>query len=345
LQHDLLLRQSVQALVTSPRSEPAAPAQVVPERPLLAPWTRAAVEPHRVILQLHDRAIVLEGAAAERLLPSLLPLLDGERSAAELEECFGAAIAPAVRNAIETLAASGLLVAGPSASSSPPPAARQAELGAAFGLAAGIPSAALAALARRRIGVVGSGACAVLIAALVAAGGAVAERLGVEEAVADAALDLVIAAPGAGERSCLQALNAALLDEARPWLAVPGCDGARVIVGPIVVPGASCCYECYRRRRAAASEFGDAWEGLDRSEPPALPPAATMLAAALAAQIALCALVEGVGVAVPAGVVWAIELVPEVAVSRHVVHRAPRCPVCSAATALPPLLPWRAEGA
>ena len=288
---------------------------------------------------------MLEGAAAERLLPSLLPLLDGERTVVELAECFGAAVAPGVRNAIEALAASGMLVTGPSVAAAPSPATLQAELGAAFGLAAGLPAAALAALAGRRTGVVGSGACAALIAALVAAGGAGVERLGVEEAIADDALDLVIAAPGADERSCLQALNGSLLDEGRPWLAVPGCDGARAIVGPIVVPGASCCYECYRRRRAAAGGFGDAWEVLDRTDPPALPAAATVLVAGLAAQIALCALVDGVGVAVPAGVVWAIELVPEVAVSRHVVHRSPRCPVCSASATLPPLLPWLAEGA
>ena len=329
----------------SPRSGTTTSESSIPERPLLAPWTKAAVEPHRVVLQQRDRAIVLEGAAAERLLPSLLPLLDGERTAAELAECFGSAVAPGVRNALEALAASGALVAGPSVAAAPPPAARQAELAAAFGLAAGLPAAAAAALKGRRAGVVGSGACAALIAALVAAGGAVVERLDVEEAIAAAALDLVIAAPGPGERSCLPALNGALLDEGRPWLAVPGCDGSRAIVGPIIVPGASCCYECYRRRRAAAAGFGDAWELLDRSDPPALPAAATVLVAGLAAQVALCALVDGVGVAVPAGVVWAIELVPEVAVSRHVVHRSPRCPVCSDAVALPPLLPWLAEGA
>lgn len=323
-----------------PRSGPGAP-----EQPLLAPWTKVAIEPPRVTLQLRDRAVLLEGAAAENLLPPLLPLLDGERTVAELEECFGAAVAPAVRNAIEILAASGLLVDGPSVEAAPSPVARQAELGAAFGLAAGLPAAALAALARRRTGVVGSGACAALIAALVAAGGASAERLDVEDAVADDALDLVIAAPGAGERDCLRSLNGALLEETRPWLAVPGCDGARAVVGPIVVPGASCCFECYRRRRAAASGFGDAWEGLDRVDPPVMPAAAMALVAGLAAQIALCALVDGIGVAVPAGVVWAVELVPEVAVSRHVVHRLPRCPACSTAVALPPLLPWRAEGA
>ena len=324
---------------------PSRSGPVVPEQPLLAPWTQVAVESERVTLQLRDRAIVLEGAAAGHVLPPLLPLLDGERTAAELEECFGAAVAPAVRNALETLAASGLLVAGPSVAAAPAPAARQAELGAAFGLAAGLPAAALAALAGRRAGVVGGGACAALIAALLAAGGAAVERIGVAEAIADDALDLVIAAPGAGERGCLQAINGALREEARPWLAVPGCDGARAVVGPIVVPDASCCFECYRRRRAAASGFGDVWEGLDRVDPPALPAAATAIVAGLAAQIALCALVDGVGVVVPAGVVWAIELVPEVAVSRHVVHRSPRCPVCSAAAELPPLLPWRAEGA
>ena len=198
--------------MATPRSGPAAAAATaVPERPLLAPWARVAVEPRRVTIQLRDRAVVLEGAAAEQLLPPLLPLLDGERTAAELEDCFGAAVADAVRNAVETLAASRLLVAGPSTAAAPPPAARQAELGAAFGLAAGLPAAAQAALAGRRTGVVGSGACAALIAALVTAGGAGAERLGVEQAIADATLDLVIAAPGPAERSCLGELNTALL--------------------------------------------------------------------------------------------------------------------------------------
>jgi len=317
----------------------------IPGRPLLAPWARLAVDGGRVAVRIDDAAVVLEGPAAERLLPALLPLLDGERTAAELAECFGSAVAPAVRNALGVLAAQGLLVEGPAVAPAPPGAAFQALLGASVGLGGGSPAAAHAALAERRIAVVGDGACAALVAALLAAAGPTVQRLDLEAAAADPRLDLVVVAPAGSRATALADADAALRGRAGAWLPVPGLDGPRAVVGPIIVPGASCCWQCYQLRRAGASGFGDVWAALDAAPGPELAGAAAALVAAFAAQVALCAVVDAVGVAVPAGVAWAIELAPEVAVTRHVVHRVPRCPACSRAAALPELLPWLGEGA
>lgn len=316
----------------------------LPERPLLAPWASVAHDGDRLAVRNGDAAVVLEGPAAAQLLPALLPLLDGERTAAELEDGFGAAVAPAVRNALGVLAAHRLIVEGPSLATAPPAAADLAIRAAEAGLGGGSPASAVAALARRRVGVVGDGPCAALVAALVGAGGAAAARVSVADAAAGDGLDFVVGAPGAAGRTELPALDEALRAAGRPWLAVPGVDGARALVGPIVVPGASCCYSCFVARREAALAFGDVAAALAGAPVAPLRGAASALVAAVAAQVTLCALVDGVGVAVPAGVVWSIDLVPEVAVTRHVVHRVPRCPDCSPASALPALLPWGVEG-
>ena len=55
---------------------------MLPTRPLLRPWYRLARPQGRFALEYGRVAIVLEGAATERLVPGLLPLLDGRRSSA-----------------------------------------------------------------------------------------------------------------------------------------------------------------------------------------------------------------------------------------------------------------------
>src|SRR5919204_18130 len=51
-----------------------------------------------------------------------------------------------------------------------------------------------------------------------------------------------------------------LLRVATPWLPVLPFDGRVAVLGPLYVPGESCCYECYRLRRAANSPFpGEFW--------------------------------------------------------------------------------------
>lgn len=315
---------------------------------LLAPLAQVAVEEERVLIRAGEAAVVLEGAAAVQLLPALLPLLDGTRTAAGIEAAFGAAATPAVRNALGVLAAHGLLADGPAAAG-PPGVVFPALAGAAAGLGHGVPAQVAAALATRTVAVTGDGAVAGLVAALLAASGPCVEHVagsgpGSAQQLPEA-VDLVVVAPARAGRGLLADLDQELRGRGRPWLAVPGLDGTRALVGPIVVPGASCCWHCVQQRRATASGFGDAWDALAAAPGPDLAGAAAALVAGVAAQVALCALVDGIGVAVPAGVVWSIELAPEPALSRHVVHRVPRCPSCSPAVALPERLPWQPASA
>ena len=50
------------------------------ERPLLKPWYRLSTNGGRSVLRYAGSVLEFEGRAAERLLPHLLPLLDGTRT-------------------------------------------------------------------------------------------------------------------------------------------------------------------------------------------------------------------------------------------------------------------------
>jgi bacteriocin biosynthesis cyclodehydratase domain-containing protein len=110
-------------------------------------------------------------------------------------------------------------------------------------------------------------------------------------------------------------------------------------VGPIVVPGESCCYRCVLLRRASNVDYGD-----DLAEIEATPSAATedpglaALATALTAHLAL-RWVVGADTTL-AGVMFAVEARPAPSVTEHVVLRVPRCPTCSNVERRAPRLPW-----
>jgi hypothetical protein len=82
---------------------------VVPERPLLKPWYRLAVDDGKVVLDHAQSALVFEGAAAARLLPALLPLLDGEHSLSDIVATLGQPAEAAIEQALALLAAHRLL--------------------------------------------------------------------------------------------------------------------------------------------------------------------------------------------------------------------------------------------
>ena len=96
-----------------------------------------------------------------RLLPRLLPLLDGTRTVAEVVELVGAPVEQAVHKALALLAERGLLAAGP-----PPDCG--GELAATVGYLAatgGLPPAIVAGrIADARVGLVGGGTAAVEVA-------------------------------------------------------------------------------------------------------------------------------------------------------------------------------------
>lgn len=314
----------------------------VPERPLLKPWYRLAAGEGRVLLEYGHAVLALEGGAAERFLPALLPLLDGTRTVAELAASLGEEAAPAIDNALRLLADRGLLCEGPRLPDGvPPPLARTAEQLAAAGLAGGSISACAAALRAARVGVAGSGGIATEASRLLLRCGAGRlERLEWEaEPGLLTSLDLALAAPGPAELPVLEAWNRRALAAGTAWLQVLPFDGCLAAIGPLYVPGATCCYACFRGRRARNAGCEEELWSLAR-RPAAYPasPALEAAVAGLAVELTLRWLVDPGSVA--PGVLHALERGDWLRLTAHTVYRAPRCPVCGPAWAAAAPLPW-----
>src|SRR5579864_6203360 len=87
------------------------------ERPLLKPWYRLSAEGGRSVLRYAGSVLEFEGAAAERLLPHLLPLLDGTRTVDEVVAELGDPVRPAIEHALSLLRGHELLTEGVAGSS------------------------------------------------------------------------------------------------------------------------------------------------------------------------------------------------------------------------------------
>ena len=311
----------------------------IPPLPYLAPWYRLACGSGRVVLEYGDRVVCLEGAAAERLVPALLPLLDGTRTVDEIADVLGEAVRPAVDLVLQELCEHDLLEAGPP----PPPDVPRPAADAAALLTALRPGAerladTAAAVAACSVALVGGGASAYEIARLLRVAGAGVEWR--EEPVAG--VDLVVCAPAPKELPCLSAWNEQALERLQPWLQVLPFNGRFGAVGPLYLPGDTGCYECFRRRRAASLASPGELELLE-AIPAWYPssPAVDAVLGGLAAQLVLHWLVLGDHY-VPAAF-YAFELVPTLSLSVHHLHRVPRCDACSGVADVAPPLPWFKE--
>jgi bacteriocin biosynthesis cyclodehydratase domain-containing protein len=304
----------------------------IPEHPLLAPWYRRVEDGERLLLEHGQAVVVLEGAAVRVFVPALLPLLDGTRTRDELVERLGSAARPAVDLALETLALHGLLVEGPDVL----PGVRAAVYGlaSAFDLT---PAGVAERLDGAAVGVVGSSPTGSEIARLLRECGV--GRVSSERWNGSGRIDLAVVAPAADEIVELDSWNRVANESAVPWLPVLPYDGRFASIGPLVVPGETCCYECVRRRRAANLEYGEHVREIERAPLTALAdPAFEAFVAALAAHLAL----RWIGVhdgSLP-GVLHAVEARPAFVVGEHPVLRVPRCPVCSPVDRVAAPLPW-----
>jgi bacteriocin biosynthesis cyclodehydratase domain-containing protein len=311
----------------------------VPELPYLAPWYRLARVDGKVLLEWGQRVVTLQGRAAQRFVPALLPLLDGTRTFEEVVAVLGQATRPAVERVLAMLTEHGVLVDGPPLDPEVPgPVAGTTTLLAALRPAGRAVAETAEALSRCTAAVAGGAPVAAEVARLLRASGVAVERA---EAPTPG-VDLTICAPAAYELQLLAGWNEQALRTVLPWLQLLPFDGRYAAVGPLYLPAETCCYECFRRRRAANLEGADELallEGAPASYPAA--PAVDALAAAVAAQIALGWLVLGDHYA-PAAM-YAIELVPSISVAVHHVHRVPRCPACSDVADVAPPLPWHKE--
>jgi bacteriocin biosynthesis cyclodehydratase domain-containing protein len=311
----------------------------LPTLPYLPPWYRLARSPGKLLLEYGQRVVCLEGGAADRLLPSLLALLDGTRTVEEIVVSLGSPVRPAVEKALDELAAHGLLVEGPPATAAlPPPVAGAAELLSSLRPEACTLAETVASVEACNIAVLGGGAAGVEAARLLRSAGAEVTRAGSMSAGAG----LVLAAPAAAELPALPGWNAKALEVRRPWLQVLPFDGRYGAVGPLYLPGDTACYECFRLRRSANLDAAEELPLLDASPAsyPAAPPVDAVLGG-LAALAALAWLVLGDHY-VPAAFA-AFQLTPLPSLSVHHVHRVPRCPACSGTADIAPPLPWYKE--
>lgn len=311
----------------------------VPALPYLPPWYRVATGAGKVVLEYGQRIVCLEGRAAERLLPALLPLLDGTRAVDEIVCVLGEPARPAVEQALAQLSAHGVLAEGPPLPAGMPrPVSGTAELLASLRPGGRPLTETAGSVAGCTVAVAGEGTTAVEVARLLRSSGVAVERA---DAVA-AGVDLTVCAASAAEPARLREWNVQALAARVPWLQVLPFDGRYASLGPLYLPGDTCCYECFRLRRAANLDAGDELPVLEQA--PASYPAAPALDAVLgglAALLVLSWLVLGDHYA-PA-VFYAFELVPVLGLTVHHVHRVPRCPACSGLADVAPPLPWHKE--
>ena len=302
------------------------------ERPLLKPWYRLSVDDGRSTLRYAGSVLELEGAAARRLLPHLLPLLDGTRTVDEVVAELGEAVRPAVEHALSLLRAHELLTEAAPADAAAG-ARRCAELLSAIDPGGRTCAELHAALAAVDVHVLGGAAVAEAVGRLLQASGAAGVAgLGWDDDPPAAGLTVVV--PGAGEIARVAEWNPPPCARGATWLQVLPFDGRFAAVGPVFVPGQTACHECYRIRRDSTIA-----PGRDRSD--GAYPGAPALDAVLAGLAALV----GRPLArrrrrADAGTLVAVELAPELRCTRHYVHRVPRCPACSPAARRAAAAPW-----
>jgi bacteriocin biosynthesis cyclodehydratase domain-containing protein len=311
-----------------------------PALPYLPPWYRLAIGDAKVLLEYGQRIVCVEGGAASRLVPALLPLLDGTRTADEVVALLGEPVRAAVEQVLDELFDRGLLRDGPPLD--PDQLARPSR-GATELLASLRPGSEplgeiAEAVASCSAAIVGDGAAGLEAARFLRLSGVGVERRDRIES----SVDLAVCAPAPEQLPCLPAWNEEALSASQAWLQILPFDGRYATVGPLYLPGDTGCYECFRRRRAA--NLGAAEDiALLEAVPAAYPsgPAFDAVLGGLAAGVALNWLVLGDHWA-PAGF-YAFEPLPTFALTVHHLHRVPRCEACSGLSDVASPLPWYKE--
>ncbi len=313
----------------------------LPERPYLKPWYRLGRDRGRLLFHYGERVVAFEGKAVEHLLPVLLPLLDGTRRLDQIERYLGEAASPAVRQALCLLQEHDLLADGPALEPGIPLSVRETVHFLASQAGSAPVAGHLEALQEHSVAVVGSSRLAVEVARLLRLSGLwqVREAPWDADGAAAAPPDLTVVAPAGAELPRLARWNSHALEERRTWLQVLPFNGVFATVGPLYVPGETCCYQCFQLRRAATVAYREEFLALhDAPAPYPSPPPLEGLTAGLAALLAL-RWVTRRDPFLP-GRFYAVEVGFDVRLSHHTVYRVPRCDVCSAGEQAGSPLPW-----
>lgn len=315
----------------------------LPQQPYLRPWYRTTTDGDRLLLEHGGTVVVLEGAAVKRLVPALLPLLDGTRGIEEIVALLGPAARPAIEQALALLVGHGLLTEGPPLGDLPQPFAVAAESLSAARREGPSPHDVHRRLRKARVAVAGKSPLAATLAReLLRAGVGRAESVGWDVVALDGMHDLAVAPAGPDELAALDEWARRRNDDGLAWLALLPFDGRLAPIGPLIVPGETACLECYRLRRAATTDCRDELRAFDAS--PSVARSASSLDS-LVAGITVLALLRhlaGLDPTLP-GSFYALDAGVPLSLTRHRVLRVPRCPACSNLDSLAAPLPWFKE--
>jgi len=272
----------------------------LPERPLLAPWLRRATSADgSELLEYGDEIVAVGGDTAA------LERLD--------------------EDVVRLLRPEGVVVEGP------PVADEEALREAALGRLA--PSLAAHRLSRARVTLVGSGPLAEEAARVLPG------RVRRADWDAPPRAEIAVVAPSAMELPELAEWNERRVADGTTWLLVLPFNGRFATVGPLFVPGETCCHRCFVLRRASALPDPADFLALDLVR--AAYPLGRSLAAALgglASALASRWIARRDGAI--AGAFFALELDDGLRLTRHRVLRVPRCDACSPTHGEPSPLPW-----
>ena len=135
----------------------------------------------------------------------------------------------------------------------------------------------------------------------------------------------------------LVAANAACVQANVPMLPIGGYDGARMHIGPLVIPRQSACLDCMLRRAAANVTYPDLFDAVLAAPVAPTPGALRQWGASVAAMV-LLRWIGDADVRLPGRL---FTLVPdELQIRQSIVYRVPRCRVCSAPDFEPRAAPW-----
>ncbi|MDO5619152.1 TOMM precursor leader peptide-binding protein [Kocuria sp.] len=193
-------------------------------------------------------------------------------------------------------------------------------------------------LGRTRVAVVGHGAVSAAILEAV-------ENLGVyvssSTTQSQTKADLIIVVSEGDYARSIDQFNMARLelDDGTPWLLVQPSDGARALVGPMIVPGTTACAMCYSLRRTSNFPDDAVSKDLEKATLLTRGPASSAnsfshrFTVGMISQIVLDFAVDAFDGATSApGILFALTTTrAELSVTTHKVLRVPRCPSCSPA--------------
>ena len=306
----------------------------MPARPALAPWLRVVSGEDQLLLEHGGTVVAFEGKAAAKLLPSLLPLLDGTRTLGELVQALGEGAAAPTENALALLHGNGALVDGPQPLREDGLAVEAAVHAAA--IRGSSPAAALESLTAARVAVSGLGVVAAEVVRGLMASNVAVRQVDVDDPGEPE--EFLVAAPTPGEITALASINAARLALRAPWLQVEPGDGLVVAVGPLFVPGTTGCHTCYALRRGACSGYEDDYARLSSVASQSGAPAPL---AAVSGGIAALLVLRWLATNDPAlpGRFYAFETGTILGLAHQQLLRVPRCPTCGSGRGPTPS-PW-----